>query len=640
MKINEFADKLKLPSINVGDEVRVGKFKNRKAEVTGFDKDEHNQPVLKTTKGDQKLFKPRISKLMNKDESINEGYKLQLERDADMMVLNITDTATGKRTEVRGKAGYETNGYDSSDRLHKLLDKIGKTANVSELINGEVVTINPNHPQGNTAKAATHTAFNESIEIEFICVNPNHCNATYQEDQNKLFHALKTVPGIIVYRQDFDEHNSMAAILKSDTDQNTVRQIEQLAKKYNVGIDLENEVSDRFIDEIYSGTADGLMDWYDSDHIKENINEAFDNPYPFKLTGPSESHDFVATAQTPNGLLRMEFKDDNYDEFSIDFAVDNRMGKTDAGDQFRVFATVVAIMKKWINTVGIEHVESFDFAADKVEHASDGRAKLYARFAKQLASQLGWRLTQNDTVAQGKVSYFTLTNPKPVPRDDEYWDALEENFTTNAATDKVYNESLDNPYPVRWSIKKDTEWYGHAKEDDFYNQMGIEIKSSAEGRWNIRFKVGEKMDKTGEGDQFKIFATVKAAIQEWWTWASKNTEVNQISFSSEKIVDSSRSKLYNRFAQQFARAIGYELEVKSGRNADIFYIKKPGLEENFADGKVKGKSRPGRVKRSGASCNGSVTELRKRAKNSSGEKAKMLHWCGNMKAGRQKKKGK
>jgi hypothetical protein len=59
--------------------------------------------------------------------------------------------------------------------------------------------------------------------------------------------------------------------------------------------------------------------------------------------------------------------------------------------------------------------------------------------------------------------------------------------------------------------------------------------------------------------------------------------------------------------------------------------------ENFADGKVKGKSRPGRVKRSGASCNGSVTALRKRAKNASGEKAKMYHWCANMKSGRKKK---
>ena len=59
------------------------------------------------------------------------------------------------------------------------------------------------------------------------------------------------------------------------------------------------------------------------------------------------------------------------------------------------------------------------------------------------------------------------------------------------------------------------------------------------------------------------------------------------------------------------------------------------IEENFADGKVSGRSRPGRVARAGASCNGSVSELRKKASNSSGERAKMYHWCANMKAGRQ-----
>ena len=62
------------------------------------------------------------------------------------------------------------------------------------------------------------------------------------------------------------------------------------------------------------------------------------------------------------------------------------------------------------------------------------------------------------------------------------------------------------------------------------------------------------------------------------------------------------------------------------------------FKENFADGKKKGKSRPGRVKKSGASCNGSVTSLRSKAKKASGERAKMYHWCANMKSGRSKKK--
>ena len=71
---------------------------------------------------------------------------------------------------------------------------------------------------------------------------------------------------------------------------------------------------------------------------------------------------------------------------------------------------------------------------------------------------------------------------------------------------------------------------------------------------------------------------------------------------------------------------------------EVFDVALSRTNENFADGKKKGKSRPGRVKRSGASCDGSVTELRKKAKNSSGEKAKMYHWCANMKSGRKKSK--
>lgn len=75
MKINEIVrnvennDTLSLPDIEIGDEILVGRFKNKRATVTGFDKDVHNQPVLKTNRGDQKLFKPRIAKLMDKDKN-------------------------------------------------------------------------------------------------------------------------------------------------------------------------------------------------------------------------------------------------------------------------------------------------------------------------------------------------------------------------------------------------------------------------------------------------------------------------------------------------------------------------------------------------------------------------------------------
>ena len=98
----------------------------------------------------------------------NEGYKLQLERDADMYVLHITDNDTGKRTEVRGKSGYESGNYDADDKLHQLLDRIGKASNISDLINGEVVGINPKHPDGKNAKAHADVAFNEETGAEML----------------------------------------------------------------------------------------------------------------------------------------------------------------------------------------------------------------------------------------------------------------------------------------------------------------------------------------------------------------------------------------------------------------------------------------------------------------------------------------
>jgi hypothetical protein len=85
-------------------------------------------------------------------------------------------------------------------------------------------------------------------------------------------------------------------------------------------------------------------------------------------------------------------------------------------------------------------------------------------------------------------------------------------------------------------------------------------------------------------------------------------------------------RYYERYNANYDSDVDYDLKLR----------RSTGLEENFADGKVKGKSRPGRVKRAGASCSGSVTDLRKRAKNASGEKAKMYHWCANMKSGRKK----
>ncbi len=68
---------------------------------------------------------------------------------------------------------------------------------------------------------------------------------------------------------------------------------------------------------------------------------------------------------------------------------------------------------------------------------------------------------------------------------------------------------------------------------------------------------------------------------------------------------------------------------------DVYFLQRE-LEqqfENFANGRKPG--RKGLAKRVGVDCSKSETELRKIAKNSSGERQSMAHWCANMKGGKK-----
>jgi len=109
---------------------------------------------------------------------LTEGIKLRLERDKNIDVLHIMDTNDKQRIEVRGKKGYETGGYDAKDKLHQVLDRVGKAANISELMNGEVVGINPNHPQGNrairTARDVLQTEEKRFTAMEQACIEGGH----------------------------------------------------------------------------------------------------------------------------------------------------------------------------------------------------------------------------------------------------------------------------------------------------------------------------------------------------------------------------------------------------------------------------------------------------------------------------------
>jgi hypothetical protein len=202
---------------------------------------------------------------------------------------------------------------------------------------------------------------------------------------------------------------------------------------------------------------------------------------------------------------------------------------------------------------------------------------------------------------------------------------------------EIITEAFDKPYAFNWSRGDHGDYDVLVKLPDG-SPLNIAFNREGDDGWHVAFDRGHSQEITGEGDAQRIFATVLTSIQQFIL----KVEPDRLYFSASKDVEpgqnpTSRARLYERMVRRYANSLGYDVVVDDRRGHTMFVLDKDqSLRENFADGKVKGKSRPGRVKRAGASCNGSVTDLRARAKNASGEKAKMYHWCANMKSGRNK----
>ena len=370
------------------------------------------------------------------------------------------------------------------------------------------------------------------------------------------------------------------------------------------------------------------------------IKEAFDNPYPIKWLSLRPDSSSSAKAKLDDGSeLEIHFADDDAGYYDIEFLRSGSMKVSGEGDEFRVFATVQAAILEWWEQADKKYVRAISFSADK---GDNNRSKLYKRFAEMWAKKIKWQFKSDD--GRRDVE-FSLIRPK----------AVEENFADGK---KKVQEAFDNPYPITWEYLNPTGASSGIVKLDDGSALDIHFSEEPAGVYEIEFArdgSNKQMGRSGQGDEFRVFATVQAAMLKWWEQLDKTT-ARKITFYANK-QDGNRARLYKRFLKMWGDESGWEIEVNAKSGLAAYSLTNPNPDkpkndkktfmqrlfgeeqtvENFADGKKKGKSRPGRVKKSGASCNGSVTALRKRAKNASGEKAKMYHWCANMKSGRKKK---
>jgi len=294
----------------------------------------------------------------------SKNYLLQLERDtrAGMLILHILDKNTGKRTEVRGKMGYETNGYDPNDKLHQLLDKVGKSASVSDLMNGDVVSINPRHPDGASAKAAADKAYDEDRHPNEKPIGPEtkptmpsgtiRVKVSDVYDWYKLGQHISDLEGL--GKHDFGK-GPPEAVISFGSEEQEHKYIELLKQLGLEIIDVDPKAAD-----VPGVKTDPTYN-----------TESLDQPYPYRWGVQSED-EWAARARTDSGaILDIRFEYGSWDAiWDIEFTLNGRYKATAAGDQFRIFATVVKAIKEWWKSTSAEGipVNTIRFSADKLNN--------------------------------------------------------------------------------------------------------------------------------------------------------------------------------------------------------------------------------------------------------------------------------
>ena len=468
--------------------------------------------------GDPGWFKLWFDLPLLREGKESESYLLQLERDynADMLILHVKDNRTGARTEVRGKLGYETGNYDPKDKLHIILDQIGKAANISDLMNGEVVSINPHHPEGEKAKAVARQLTREDISTVDL--------QQLETFADKLFGKV----GIDVeFTRHFLDRVNDVRNQKPITMSELTRLFKQEYKRWA-----------KPIAKLGPGEEAVMKD------LQTDIN------LPFALRWDSANNELDLIAKTV--MRKKDFRTPNQE-----FPVENTAGS--------------------------------------------------------LAQKINWGGQNKQTTKKP-----TSTKKDNTDQNLSWWQSLQQRV--------MGEEEIQEETPWEYIGRKTSVAFNADRYEKAAKYLHkILLRKHEETNGKLRHTLGYYAEmlarQTGNKLNWKELRDYYLAI-----------------FGEQLFEKLSKSDPMGDWINDFydSDAPQFKGKGKAKRRQMAVAAKLSAMDENFADGKVKGKSRPGRVKRSGASCDGSVTELRKKAKNASGEKAKMYHWCANMKSGRKK----
>ena len=370
-------------------------------------------------------------------------------------------------------------------------------------------------------------------------------------------------------------------------------------------------------------------------HQAVSIVEAFDKPYEILRWEKGDFGDVDAIARLDdNTFLSIMFnkgvsKDSKEETWSVEFYRNNSQEVTGEGDAQRVFATVISAMQTFIKKYKPNRI--IFTASKEVEQGQNAqsRARLYDSLVQRYARSWGFRAFRADT---GNKVIYELSRIKPVNEDSgNNLQTIIQSFV-NSPSGQKYKQ-----YDCKTVTRAFVQW---AEQNKIPTQAVSLAPPSADFiAKNPRYK-----GKSGEGDGHIMPIVNGNAID----FTVRQFGVNRPFNNPLVTPTNSLPAIYGKFGyftdkpEWFLGGKSHWIGALNAIPPAIFNqnfgdeMLEHTMAENFADGRVKGKSRPGRVKRSGASCDGSVSDLRSKAKNASGERAKMYHWCANMKSGRAK----
>lgn len=188
-------------------------------------------------------------------------------------------------------------------------------------------------------------------------------------------------------------------------------------------------------------------------------------------------------------------------------SADLNYGKTGSGKEFKVFATLKNILEKFIRT---KHPKAIKFSAEKTDGAN--RSRIYAKmFQRNLPS--GWKLEKHDDMNDSTVFF------------------------------QMIKEALDKPLPYTVTNKTSKFFDARFKAGD--REIVFSATYSGGSFWEISFSElngnSESTMKTGSGNEFAVFATVKAILQEF----IERYKPYRLTIDSHK-GEGNRTRLYQR----------------------------------------------------------------------------------------------